>query len=241
MKNRNWFWGVLMLLCGVLVIATQFKMFAAFNMWNILLSIVLGAVAVKSVIDRNFFGVFPPLALIYIVLQKPLGLFYISPFTLLLSAFLLSLGMSALIRPRPKYYCNDGQQQPYSHGGMRPSTQADDNQNDNNSYVRVSFGALSKYLHADCFQNGQFSSNFGVLEVYFDQVRLSPQGAQVYLNSSFGGIKLYIPRNWNVLEELSSTAADVKNNAHLAQPDPTLPVFRITGSVNFGEIEINYI
>ncbi len=241
MKNRNWFWGVLMLVCGVLVIATQFKIFAAFNLWNVLLSIVLGSVAVKSLIDRNFFGVFPPIALIYIILQKPLSLVYISPFTLLLAAFLISLGMSALIRPRTKYYCSDGQQEQYSHGGMRPSTQADDNNNDNNSYVRVSFGSLSKYLHADCFQNGQFSSNFGMLEVYFDQVRLSPQGAQVVLNSSFGGVKLYIPRNWNVIEELSVTAAEVKNNTRLYQPDATLPPLRITGSVSFGEIEINYI
>lgn len=112
MKNaKNWFWGVFLLLAAVVVVAWAVTGFAQLGFWTILAGVVLAAAFISSLVHLNLGGAVVALALLYVVFQKPLNLFYISPWVLILAAVLAGIGLSMLIRRRPKqkYVYKDGQ------------------------------------------------------------------------------------------------------------------------------------
>ena len=111
----------------------------------------------------------------------------------------------------------------------------------NNPYINVSFGHASRYLHADCLDSAELICSFGGLEVYFDNVTLSPDGADVDVNCSFGSIEIYVPSHWRVVDNLSSSLANAEVSRRLLENDEDAPTIRVTGSVSLGNIEIKRI
>lgn len=234
MKNRNWFWGIFFLLSAVFVIASQVGFFVQIGFVSILATVLLAAMLISSALHRNYFGFFISLAFLYVIYRQPLHLAEISLWLLLLAAVFASMGLSFLFHRRPKDYMN------WHHGSdsMKPTME---NIDDNNPYAKVHFGSSSKYLHGECLKSGQFDVSFGALELFFDQAQLSPDGAQVYLDCSFGAIQLYVPRSWKVIDKLNTSLGGVDNDIRLAHPDENAPQLTLTGNVQFGGIEIHYI
>jgi predicted membrane protein len=171
------------------------------------------------------------------IFQGPLTLPYVDPWLLLLAGVLVSIAFGILFKKHPKdshhHHCR-GRKECFS------DVEAED-LDGNDPYVKVSFGASSKYLHADSLKSGQFFVNFGALEVYFDQVTLAPEGAEIFLDCSFGSIKLYVPRSWTVVDKLRASLGGVDNNTGRAQPDENAPRLTLTGNVQLGGVEIQYI
>lgn len=246
-QHRNWFWGIILLLAGVLVVVAQFTSFATLSFWTIIIGVLLAAVLIQSIARMNWTMAFLAVALLYIVFQKPLNLFYIAPWLLILAAVLVGVGLSMLIRPRPRreewghlppwqnpegYPQNDGANAAFS---------ADANGDDNHPFLEVSFGATNRYLHSTALENGHFAVNFGSAEVFFDQAQLAPGGASLNIECSFGSVKLYLPHNWNVRDDIRASIGGVENNTRNARPDPALPTLTLTGNVSFGAVEITYI
>jgi predicted membrane protein len=235
MKSKNLFWGAFLIIAAVLIIASQTVSFVHIGFWSILASVVLAAILIDSLVKLNFFGIFFPLALLYLIYWQPLNLFRISFWLLLLAAVLLSMGFSFLFSRHPYHsFCNE-------HHWDKDCAHTSESLDGNTPCARVSFGAASKYLHGDCIKSGQFSASFGALEVYFDQAQLSPDGAEIYLDCSFGAIKLYVPKNWRVIENLSSTLGGVNNDTRFNNPSENAPQLTITGSVSFSGVEIYYV
>lgn len=233
MKHRNWFWGVFFVLAAIFVVASQIISFTQIGFWSILATVLLAAVFIESLIKLNYFGVFLPLALAYIIYQKPLGLYDISFWLLLLAAVLISIGFHIIFRRRPKHEskcCGD-----------KDEYHTIEDIDDNNPYAKVNFGGSSKYLHADCLKSGQFYCRFGGLEIYFDQVQLAPDGAEIFLDCNFGAIKLYVPKTWRVVDRINATLGGVQNEARHAMPGEGAPTLSLTGNVSFGGVEIYYV
>jgi len=234
MKNKNWFWGFFFLLAAVFVIASQTELFGEIGYFSILITILLMALIIHSIFKLEFFGIFVPIAFLYSIYWEPLGLMDISWLILIMSSVLTSIGFSILFRKNP---INKSK----SFGGSQHFSQSSESIDDNNPYTKVSFGASSKYLHSDCLKSGQFIVSFGALEVFFDQAKLSPDGAEIFLDCSFGAIKLYIPKTWRVLDSLQATLGGVENKNQSGIPDENAPCLTLSGNVQLGGIEIQYI
>jgi predicted membrane protein len=233
MKNRNWFWGIVFLLLAVFVIASQMNAFHEIGVMTYIASILLVALIVHSSVNRNFFGFFLPMVFIYKLYQGPLALPEISLWLLLLAALFAGIGISIIFKVHPKKLIIN------SHGKKFSNTK--ESLDDNNPYAKVSFGSSSKYLHGNCIKNGQFIASFGALEIYFDQAQLNPEGAELFLDCSFGEIKLYIPKSWNVTDNLQVSLGGVENKNKFVKPDENAPHLNLTGNVQFGAVEIEYI
>lgn len=235
MKHNNWFWGVFFVLAAVFVVASQVasNSFAQLGFWSILAAVALAAMFIQSLVKLNYFGVFLSLALTYWIFQLPLHLFIISPWLLILAAVLLSIGFHIIFSKHTKcqYVSRHGKDEYHTVEEI----------DDNNPYVKVSLGASSKYLHADSLKSGQFYCNLGSLEVYFDQVQLDPNGAEIYVDCSLGAINLYFPKTWRVIDKLNSSLGGVKNETRFNNPHENAPQVTVTGNVSLGAVEVHYI
>ena len=238
MKHRNWFWGIFFLAAGFFVVASQLGGFIDLGFWSIVATVLLVATFIGSLVSVNFFGIFVSSALLYSIYQSPLDWPYVSVWLLLLTAVLISTGLSIIFHGRfhrhwtKRKYCKENW---VGHGSTEEYINGDD------VTISESFSEVSKYLHAECLRQAHIASSFGSLNVYFDGVTLSPEGAEVNVDVSFGKIALYIPKGWRVIDQVHTSAGAVTNNMRgigFAADSPTLT---LRGRVSFGNLEIQYV
>lgn len=247
MKNRNWFWGLFLILAAVFAVGSQFGAFSTINFWTVAATVLLAALLIEGIITLNYFGILAPAAILYAIYYGFFNWPEISVWLLLLAAFLASAGLEVLFGRRKRWHdrCwhdwhghSDGHSD--GHGGESFVSNTEDIDDDNPS-AKISFGSSGKYLHSSALKSGQFFVSFGELDVYFDQVQLSPEGAEVFAECSFGEMKLFIPRSWQVTDNLRTSLGSVKNDLRRQAAEPGAPHLTLNGSVSFGNIEIHYI
>jgi len=120
-------------------------------------------------------------------------------------------------------------------------TKVEEGDDPNNPYISVSFGAACRYLHADRLETADLRCNFGSLEVYFDNVTLHPDGAEVNITSSFGSVEVYIPSHWRVIDDIGVSLGNAEVSGRLQRNDPSSPTLKVTGSVSLGNAEVKRI
>src|SRR5687768_9405147 len=98
MKKREFFWGLLFILAAALIILNQFGFFTGVSMFELVVTVFLGGVIISSVKHLNFWGILFPLAAICIIYAEEWNITDFSPWPALLSALLLSIGLSILFQ-----------------------------------------------------------------------------------------------------------------------------------------------
>jgi len=227
-------WGTFLLLAAALIVFNQISGFADIGVGSIIAAVLSLAVIVQCTASLHIAPLPIPLAALYIVFQEPFELPYIKIWALILSSVLASMGLAALLpKRRRRNRCqNDGNHQ-------QIHTEIGDK--DNNPSVHVNFGAVVKRLRADNLETIRLSCNFGALKVFFDQVELSPSGAEAILNCSFGGIELFVPKHWRVTDNLNCTLGGVGIGKDLAETPESAPKLTLTGNVSLGGVDVRYI
>jgi len=238
MKHRNWFWGIFFLAAGFFVVASQVGGFVHLGFWSIVATVLLLASFIGSLMDVSFFGIFVSAALLYAIYQKPLNWPFVSVWLLLLTAVLISIGLSFIFHGRfhrrwaKRKYCGE------NWGGHCSTEEYVD---DDHVSISQSFSEVSKYLHAECLRQANISSSFGKLSVYFDGVKLSPDGAEIHVDVSFGTLEVYLPKDWRVIDQVHTSAGAVNNNMRSNVMAGDAPVLTFKGRVSFGSLEIRYV
>jgi len=240
-RSSNFVWGILLLLAAAFVLLNQFNQFTGFSnigIGSIILAVLSVVFLLQSIANLNFQLIPIPLAVLYIVFQGPCDLPYIRPRILIIAAILALIGLSILL---PKKVKNRGCGKDNSSEGHNPQMRTEDGSNDNNPVINISFGGISRRLHADSLETISLQCNFGALEIFLDQVNISPNGAEATLNCSFGAIKLFIPKHWRIIDNLHCTLGGVDTDKRFSAPEENAPQLTLNGNVSFGGIEIRYI
>jgi predicted membrane protein len=238
MKHRNWFWGIFFLAAGFFVVASQVGGFVQLGFWSIVATVLLLASLIGSLIDVSFFGIFVSAALLYAIYQKPFDWPFVSVWLLLLTAVLISIGLRFIFHGRfrrrwaRRKYCG-------KNWGECSSTEEFIDGSDVS--ISESFSEASKYLHAECLRQAHISSSFGKLSVYFDGVTISPDGAEIFVDISFGKTEIYLPKQWRVIDQVHTSAGAVTNNTRGIATAPDAPLLTFKGHVSFGNLEIRYV
>jgi len=238
MKHRNWFWGIFFLAAGFFIIANQLGGFVQLGFWSIAASVLLAATLIGSIVELNFFGITVSAALLYSIYQKPMGWPVISVWLLLWTAILISIGLGMIFHNRMHRRWKKWSRCGDNIGVRGPSDEYVDG---DSVSINESFNEVSKYLHADCLRQANISSSFGKLNVFFDNVKLSPNGAEVYVDVSFGKIEMYVPKEWRVIDQIHTSAGAVSNNPRAGAAYPDAPILTVKGRVSFGNLEFRYV
>lgn len=253
-RNKNWIWGILLLLAAGGLIANQFGLFRPLDFWTIVAA-VLGLIFLGSAITNKTLSTVPfIIAMAYLVLRNQGVLPFVALWVVLAAAALSSVGIG-LIFPQKipqgsrfvvgsftSYDEDDYDGEVDSEEGREERRRrAQATGIDNNPAVSVNFGSASRYLHADKLETVSLSCNFGGMEIYFDQAQLHPSGANVYLDCKFGGIDIYVPRHWRVNEQVNCTIGAVDIDSRKATPTENAPELTITGNILCGGVDIWYV
>lgn len=232
MKKKEVFWGLLFIVAALLIIINQFGFFEELSMFDVVATVILGGIIIKSVMKINFWGILFPLAFLCIIYADIWNITNFTPWPALLTAFLCSLGLSLIFR-RPMlwvYHMNH-------HSNFGSNMVHDDSNNVVN--CETSFGECMKYVSSENFERANIKCSFGEMKVYFDNAKIPSGKADIYLDVSFGDAQLFFPKTWKVVNDVHVFLGDMgeRNRDHNADS----PVVTIHGNVSFGDAKIYYI
>lgn len=238
---KKWFWGVFFLLAAAAIVISQVGDFQTLGFWTTLMTVVLLAVVAQSVMQRTFFGVFIPLAILYWVYQEPFRWPEIQFWLLFLSGFFVSIGCSILFKKKSwagrwPVFGKNHIHGDYSHAAGSESIHGDEN----HPHISVKLGATTKYLRSDALESARIEVYLGAAEIYFQDATLHPNGADVYIDCNLGAAELFVPSSWVVENDVSATLGAVENNTFYNAQNG-MPLLRLHGSVNLGAVEIKRV
>ena len=221
-------WGLFLLGSAALVIANAYYNFTTF--FPLLCGIVLAPIIVESLIHLNFTGIFIPAALLGVVFSEQLGIEKITPWPLLAVAVLLSIGFSIIFHSHDKWF-----------GKVHLEENEDYEQiADDEMSCTVRYGSSTKFIISENFEKAYLNCTAGAIKAYFDNAKLSPNGAQLHIYASCSGIELFIPKHWRITNSMSAFLGGIEEKSRNV-PDPDSPVLDITGNIKLSGITIYYI
>lgn len=238
-KKGNTFWGFFFIACGVLLIGTKlFDWDFHFSLWKIFWTIGFGMWFLKSFAKKNFYGIFFSAAFLGIVYDDFLNIEKLTPFPLLFAALLLSIGCSMAFpnakRNKYRISCNSGTEIINEDGEVVYVPYEE-----NKIFYEVTFSSAVNYVESSAFSNAYFSCNFGALKVYFDRATMAGDEAIVTIDNNFGGTDLYFPKEWKVINQMSTAFGGVseKNSGNW----DGIHKIVLKGDTNFGGVSIYYV
>ena len=235
MKNKNIFWGLFFIVIAGLIVVKQSGYLAGVTTLNLVVTLFLIPIILKSCIRLNFAGIFFPISILGILFAEELGITNFVPFPILITALFLSIGFSMLFGKHEKWreghFCTIGNTEGFE--------EVVDTEDDDVVNFRVTFGDSIKYVNAKNLKQANLSCSFGALKVYFDNATVSPEGAVINVDMSFSGVELYIPREWKVINGIEATLAGVEEK-YKRNGDETVTV-KLAGRAQFSGIEIIYV
>ena len=234
MKKRNIFWGLLLIIASILIIVNKLGYFTEISVFTIIVTVILLGIMIKSVIYISFPGILFPAALICIMYAEQWNITNLTPWPVLATALLGSIGLSMIFKSHghwDNHWCHKFEGEEFS----EVINEADGNVIN----CAVSFGSSMKYINTDNFERANIKCSFGAMKVYFDNAIISSGNAEIYVDVSFSGVELYIPKTWNIVFEANSTfgGIDEKNR----RTESSSPTVKLKGNVSFAGVEIIYV
>ncbi|MDF9825763.1 putative membrane protein [Breznakia sp. PF5-3] len=240
MKSKNIFWGLFFLCAGAMIILGQFDYFEI-NVFRLIFTAFLIIIAVSSIFRRNWFLVVMPLVWAFWINKDILNIEqHIQFFPLMIAGAFASVGLSIIFKSDYSYRGNYSYHEHHNYKN-RGERQESMSQDDDVVNCRSSCSSSSQYLHSNNLQKAKLSCSLGSLQVYFDHAIPCESGLDIEVHCELGSIELYIPRDWNVINNVSTTLGAAEEKYRYNNIDKNGPLVEIRGSVTLGSIEIIYI
>lgn len=248
MKKGQIIWGLVLIVIAALILAGGIGILPGISR-KMILTVLLAALLIKSLWELEFFGIFFPAAVIGILYREELHIEGITPFPILAAALLLSIGFGMIFgkatsKRRARHameHCKANVYQNEQGEEMHQTSFGENTEQVTGSalFFKNSFGETSKYVNTDNFQSASLDNSFGELKVYFDNALMQQPQATITVSNSFGETQIFLPKSWNVENQVSVVLGAVVEKNHNI-PENAHKVI-LTGSVSMGELQIIYI
>lgn len=263
------FWGLLLILMGIFLVISKMGLVTGISIWSVFFTIIFAALLIRGLIKRNFFSIFFSIAFLCIIYDDQLQITALTPWTVLLAALLLSIGMEILFNNNRNCYVKflhndafDGTDRDNSNEGVHVGINLeidDDNEKDESdekaSHTRWraeesstygekvfqsnTFSNISKYINPETFEKGQFTNSFGSMNIFFENVPTQKKEGYVNVTNSFGEINIYVPSSWLVNMMIEDTFGS--SSSVKGHPDGSRTfLLHVNGDNSFGEVHVIY-
>lgn len=240
MRKHSIFWGIILLGGGVLLLLNALGIGTQFELVPMLGSLLLLAISVVSLVQLNFVLGFLPLAVIAYLWRDNIGLPDKNIWLVFVAALLLGIGLSSIFWKAKRARFADRHHRGDKWGSGDWSSTGTVTSSEDGEFVDVdsNFGEHVKYVRSTNLKKVKIDGNFSSIKVYFDQCQISPEGVSIYVDCNFAGVVLYVPRTWNIDNQMHVFAGSV-DGITISSGDNTS--IALIGEVHFGEVKIVYL
>ena len=246
-KLREVFWGIALVAVAIFLVVNQLHLFAFhLKISMIIWTIIFGAALIESLADRSLFGTTFSIAFLLIVYAEPLHITKIVPWTVLIAAFLIYLGLSLIFKrswfPKTVYF-NQKKRQDFKNNHSRADNNvlnASNSEADGEDIViNQRLSSVSRYISSKNLRSITINSSLGEVEVYLDQAEAAGDTVVADINGTMGEIEFYLPSSWKVdSQNLNVALGELEIEGESTGGGPTLV---LTGHSSMGEIEVYYV
>lgn len=246
MKNKilRIFWGIFFLACAGLVIANQLGYLTyRLSFWSIIGTIIFVLSLIDGLANRRITESVFSLAFLLMVYAGPLHIVKLVPWTILLAALLISLGLEIIFHNRFHSLVNlhhkikdfNDQQEV---GIDDDSSDVRSNENGAHVLIKQNLSDSSRYIHSQKLETITVHSRMGDVDLYLDDARAAGQEVTLQLDILMTDLTIYLPLAWGVQEDINPTLSDFEIDGSSNGGGPTLI---ITGRASMSDILIKYI
>ena len=238
MKKR-YFWGAFLLFAAVFIVISQMGYLPDVGVFSLLGTVGCIAIIIYSIPSGSFGGILFPLAVIGILYDDQLGITAITPWTILLTALLGTIGLNLIFSPLKSKYRFGKKYKENLERRQEFGDESGESVNGENVWLKSNFGSLIRYVTSEDLRYVSLDSSFSGVKIYLDNARVPAGNVTFDINSSFSGVELYVPKNWEINNHIHSAfgAVDQKNKSN-EEKNVTLT---LEGENTFGGITIFYV
>lgn len=238
-KNSNITWGLIFVAAALLVLLGKLEVFGDISIFTIATGILFIIISIWGLLHRNFYIFLFFLAFFFIISNDAIlditdGLIDISKITLgpiLVAALLGSIGLSMIFPKKNSHIKNYAKKEHFDN----IVNEADESE----VKCYIQFGAVVKYVNTTSLTKADIYCSFGAIKIYFDAAKTKDRTANINLNVSFGGVDIYVPKNWEIDRTASATIGGIDIQG--APDSVTDATVTLTGNVRFGGVTIHYV
>ena len=224
-RSNRPFGGIVLVVIGSLLLARQLDV--DIPRWIFSWEMILIAVGVYIGARRSFVpgGWIVPIILgcAFLVQEEFLGMdsrHYFWP------VFIIGMGLYMILRPRKGHW-----EKGFNMGGTSDGT------SDDFADSYVVFGGVKKKIISKNFQGGRIENLFGGTDI--DLMQADFKGTiTLDVNVAFGGVKLVVPPQWNIKNEIGAILGGVDDKRPSVQNEDATKVLVLRGTVMFGGVDI---
>ncbi len=230
-KNSNILWGLILIAIAALWLCSGMGLLHEIKITQIIFTVLWGGLIIDGLLKFELTKVFFGLSFLAIVWDRELGIEAITPWPVVGAALLLSIGFSLIIGGEKK-------------GKMKEAIRNKASKSyESGEYVYHTnrFSGTQKYIDSQNLKEVELINKAGGMEVYLDKAKAADREIKMHVECYAGGIEIYIPRNWNVVSDVScfAGAVDIQEGA----PDDAIndTVLTISGVIKAGALEITRV
>lgn len=233
-------WGVGFIAAGIFLLLDQMHVIN-FNLsfWTIVWTVVFVAMGISSIADKSISGTVFAIAFLAIVYAKPLHISHLVPWTILIVALLISIGLDMIFKK------NNVHGEVFVNGekvndikSEHILTDVDKVETDDDIIIDQKISDTSRYIRSQNLRSVTINSFIGDAELHFDQAKAAGESVVMDINASIGDIDIYVPNDWQVVNELNSSWGDIDYFGH---SNGTGTKLILRGSKKIGDLEIHFV
>ncbi|GAA3634221.1 LiaF-related protein [Lactobacillus hamsteri] len=246
MKNRFWrsFWGIFFLAAAALVVVNQMGILTyKLGFWAIIGTIIFALSLIDGLINRRITESVFSVAFLLMIFAQPLHITKLVPWTILLAAVLISIGLGIIFRNRfhTVVYAN---KKIKDFRNKRESISdhifTDTVSNENGAHVVIdqTMSDTSRYIHSKELETIDVRGKMGDINIYLDDAQAAGDTVVMNLDVTMTDLNVYVPLSWQVESNLGPTFGSLEIEGTSNGGGPTLI---IQGRASMSDVDVKYV
>ena len=246
MKNRFWrsFWGIFFLAAAALVVVNQMGILTyKLGFWAIIGTIIFALSLIDGLINRRITESVFSVAFLLMIFAQPLHITKLVPWTILLAAVLISIGLGIIFRNRfhTVVYAN---KKIKDFRNKRESISdhifTDTVSNENGAHVVIdqTMSDTSRYIHSKELETIDVRGKMGDINIYLDDAKAAGDTVVMNLDVTMTDLNVYVPSSWQVESNLGPTFGSLEIEGTSNGGGPTLI---IQGRASMSDVDVKYV
>lgn len=246
MKNKFWrsFWGIFFLAAAALVVVNQMGILTyKLGFWAIIGSIIFVLSLIDGIINRRITESVFSIAFLLMIYAQPLHITKLVPWTILLAAVLISIGLGIIFRNRfhTVAYAN---KKIKDFRNKRESISdhifTDTVSNDKGAHVVIdqTFSDTSRYIHSKELETIDVNGKMGDINIYLDNAQAASDTVVMNLNITMTDLNIFLPLSWQIDNNLGTSLGELEIEGTSNGGGPTL---LLQGHASLSDIDIKYV